>query len=129
LIVGQHVLVFCWPCAWQNRAIRGTTLVDTNCMHTLTRQQIIERLRAAGNTPASLRTLPAWAFEQFYAAEEGSIAWEPGYRRVISTVLDDLMFADDAAFALVEDDVARLINTLEHAQPTPDNDDDDDDEE
>ncbi len=95
-------------------------------MHTLTRQQLIERLRAVGDTPAALRALPAWAFEQFYAAEEGRIGLEPGYRRAISTALDDLMFADDATFALASDDITRLIRSLEHAQPTPDDDDDND---
>lgn len=96
-------------------------------METLTRQQIIDRLRAA-DSEAGLRALPAWAFEQFYAAEDGRLAFEPGYRHVIGTVLDDLMFGDDPAFALTPPDAARLIGVLERAEPRTDNDDDDDDD-
>jgi len=98
-------------------------------MQTLTRQQIIEQLHAAAATPELLRTLPAWAWDQFYAHEDEQIAFEPGYRAAISSVLDDLMFGDDAAFALTNDDVARLIRVLEHAQPaTHDEFDEDDDD-
>lgn len=101
--------------------------MNTNHMHTLTRQEIIARLRAA-NTPAAVHALPAWAFEQFYAWEEGKLALELGYRSVLSAVLDDVMFGDDPAFALTNDDVAQLIHRLEQAQLGTDDDDDEDED-
>jgi hypothetical protein len=93
----------------------------------LTRQQVIERLQHGPHEAA----LAAWAFDQFYAAEDGRISYEPGYQQVIGTVLDDLMFSDRDEFRLLNDDIARLIARLEQATPQPDDDDevwDDDDE-
>jgi hypothetical protein len=95
-------------------------------MHVLTRQTLIERLRATSAAAEALRQLPAWAFDQFYAEEEGKVAFEPGYRSVINSVLDDLMFGDETAFALTVDDVERLVHKLEHAQPADDDQLDDD---
>ena len=89
-------------------------------MPTLTRQTLIERLRAARAAPDVARQLPAWAFDQFYAEEEGTLEFEPGYRAIMQAVLDDLMFADSAAFALKDDDIERMIAALEGAQPTLD---------
>ncbi len=97
-------------------------------MQTLTRQILIEHLRAVHNEPALLRQLPGWAFDHFYAEEEGTLEFESGYRLIISSVLDDLMFGDEAAFALTTDDVERLIGKLEAATPTDDDLNDDDDE-
>lgn len=102
--------------------------VETIHMQTLTRQSLIQRLQAARNEPAMLQQLSGWAFDHFYAEEEGNLEFEPGYRATISSVLDDLMFGDEAAFALTTDDVARLIRKLETATPTDDDAEYDNDE-
>ena len=86
-------------------------------MQTLTRQKLLEHLRAACATPKGIRQLPGWAFDQFYAEEEGNAQFEQDYRIIIGSVLDDLMFGDEAAFALTKDDVERLIRKLEDATP------------
>lgn len=96
-------------------------------MQTLTRQILLEHLRAARATPGGIRQLPAWAFDQFYAVEEGKLELEQGYRGIISRTLDNLMFGDEAAFALTTDDVDQLIRKLEVATPQ-DHDEPDDDE-
>lgn len=98
-------------------------------MQTLTRHMLIEHLRAASTTPQALRQLPAWAFDQFYAAEEGRLQFESGYRSVIGAVLDDLMFGDEAAFALTTEDVEQLVHRLQRAAPADNESDDELDDE
>lgn len=95
-------------------------------MQLLTRQQVIDHLRGAQQSAADARQLAGWAFDQFYAEEEGSIEYEPGFRRAIGAVLDDLMFADDPQFRLSAADLQRLIDQLTDAQPQLDDLDDDD---
>ncbi len=92
-------------------------------MALLTRQQVIEHIETAGGGPASLAR---WAFDQFYAEEEGTIEFEPGYRHAIGAVLDELMFADEPRFALSEEALQALVGRLRAARPGSDDEDGDD---
>ncbi len=100
-------------------------------MDILTRQQVIEQLSAAAHggdeLSAGAGPLAAWAFDQFYAEEAGAIAFEPGYRRAIGAVLDDLMFSDQPGFHLSAPELRHMITRLEQAEPA-DADEEDDDE-
>jgi hypothetical protein len=98
-------------------------------MNQLTRQQVIDQLRVALRGELDNRQLAAWAFDQFYAIEEGGVEIEPGYRRMIGSVLDDLMFADQPGMALSSDDLTALIAQIEAATPVADEDDEDAEEE
>ena len=95
-------------------------------MTILTRQMLIDKLRAGADDSTPLAS---WAFDQFYAEEEGSISFEPGYRRVIGATLDDMMFSDQPGFALSADDLAQMIDRLEQATPVADESDDEDEDE
>jgi hypothetical protein len=97
-------------------------------MDTLTRQQLIERLQASAQGNAAPTQLSAWAFDQFYAEEAGTIEFEPGFHRPISTVLDDLMFGDQPGFHLSAAELQQMITHLEQATPTVDEEEDDDDD-
>jgi hypothetical protein len=83
-------------------------------MNVLTRQDIIAQLRGTKKGALTAQQLADWAFDQFYAEEEGAVQFEPGYRKVIAVVLDDLMFADTETFNLTADDVERMVQQLEH---------------
>lgn len=99
-------------------------------MTTLTRQELIDRLSAVSG-PKESQAIARWAFDQFYAEEAGEVEYEPGFRRVIATVLDDLMFGDAPGFELSQDDTRRLIEDLQRAEAVPDDaelDDEDDDD-
>lgn len=97
-------------------------------MNTLTRQQLIDQLQAAAQGTLASTQLSAWAFDQFYAEEAGTIEFEPGFRRPISTVLDDLMFGDQPGFHLSDADLQQMITHLDQATPTDDEGEDDDDD-
>lgn len=78
----------------------------------LLRSAVIEKLedRLAGQLDAS--GLAAWAFDSYYAIEQGTTTVEAGDADAIAAVLDDLMFADEPSFALDEADLRRLIARL-----------------
>lgn len=95
-------------------------------MTMLGRATIIALLQAVLAGTHDVAYLARWAFDQFYSEEEGRVAYEPGYRRVILRVLDDLMFGDDPQFQLDHAQVAGLVHTLETAQYHPNEDDDED---
>lgn len=97
-------------------------------MTQLTRQEVIDQLRAAIDGNIDSHSLAAWAFDQFYAIEEGTVAIEPGYKRPIGGVLDDLMFADQPEMALTPDDLRALIAQIERATPVEDEDEEDEDD-
>lgn len=99
-------------------------------MTILTRQQLIDQLHATTAGTQDAQQLARWAFDQFYAEEEGAIEYEAGFRRVISAVLDDLMFGDAPGFSLTASDARRMIEELQHAEAVPDDqlDDEDDDD-
>ena len=96
-------------------------------METLTRQQVIEQLRSVIDGTIEAHALSNWAFDQFYAEEEGTVEFEPGYRRAISAVLDDLMFGDQPGFYLTRPELNQMIQHLVNAEPIA-NDVDDDEE-
>jgi hypothetical protein len=89
-------------------------------MDLLTRQDVLAQLHAATEDGVDRQHLATWAFDQFYAEEAGTVQFEPGYRRVIRAVLDDLMFGDEESFHLTHTDVQRLIQQLERAVAQPD---------
>jgi hypothetical protein len=78
----------------------------------LTRNEIITRLedRLAGRISAE--ALAAWAFDRFYAVEQGNEEPELDAAEPIADALDELMFADDESFALGDADLRRLIALL-----------------
>jgi hypothetical protein len=59
--------------------------------------------------------LAGWAFDRFYAIDQGVELIETADADVIAATLDELMFADAAPFALTQGDVQRLIARLQHA--------------
>lgn len=97
-------------------------------MTRLTRQQLIERIESSDGS--DLDALARWAFDQFYAEEEGSVDFEPGYRHAIGAVLDELMFADEPSFRLGRGTLRALADGLRSAEPrsADENDEDDEDE-
>ena len=101
-------------------------------MTTLTRQHVIEQLQTLRQGHVNSAAASGWAFDQFYAEELGEIEFEPGYRRAIHAVLDELMFADQPGFHLAAADVDRLIQHLEQAeridQESEEDEDNDEDE-
>jgi hypothetical protein len=97
-------------------------------MRTLTRQQLIEQLQAAADGKIDPHALSSWAFDHFYAEEEGTVEFEPGYRRVIAAVLDDLIFGDQPGFYLTDVELKQMIQHVSSAEPVADdvNDDEED---
>lgn len=128
--------------AWQSTADCGTTYTiqqpstgATTSMTLLTRNILIDTLRTAlpqTDLPlesAASESLAAWAFDQFYAEEAGAVTFEPGYRRAIGGVLDDLMFSDQPGFGLTAEMIQQMISQLEQAVAVPDEVDDDESDE
>lgn len=95
-------------------------------MQVLTRQQLIEQLQAAAAGKTEAQQLSGWAFDHFYAEEEGTVEFEPGYRRVIAAVLDDLMFGDQPGFYLSDTELNQMIQHVLKAEPTANDVDEDD---
>lgn len=62
---------------------------------------------------ATHEQLTGWAFDRFYAIEQGEDEVEEADAEPIGAALDDLMFADDESFALDEADLRRLIARLQ----------------
>ncbi|WP_029214988.1 hypothetical protein [Kallotenue papyrolyticum] len=98
-------------------------------MHILDRQQIIDRISAVERGELTQAELAAWAFDQFYAEEAGALTFEPGYRRLIATTLDDLMFADHPDASLSPTELQHLRQALAAARPQLDEDEEEDDDE
>ncbi|GIV96922.1 MAG: hypothetical protein KatS3mg057_1579 [Herpetosiphonaceae bacterium] len=78
----------------------------------LTREAVIAKIeeRLAGRL--SDAQLAAWAFDQSYAYEVEEIDYEEGAEELIDEVLDELMFADDPAFQLDEEELRELQKLL-----------------
>ena len=72
------------------------------------RNQLEQYLAGALNA----EQLAGWAFDRFYALEQGAESVEAADAEVIAATLDELMFADAAPFALTAEDVQRLIARL-----------------
>ena len=79
----------------------------------LSRSAVIARLEDRLVGRIDDRELAAWAFDSYYALEQGTLTVDPGEVEPIADVLDDLMFADDPSFALDEADLRRLIARLQ----------------
>lgn len=79
----------------------------------LNRNDLIVRITERLDGRLSDRALAAWAFDCFYAIEQGEEEAEAGANDLIAEVLDELMFADDESFALDDADLKRLIARLE----------------
>ncbi len=82
----------------------------------LTREELkraIERFTAGR---LAIPSLAAWAFDQFYAAEEEELSYEAGFEETIAGVLDELMWSDSPPFGLTVDDAARLREYLDRAE-------------
>lgn len=62
---------------------------------------------------SSQEQLAGWAFDRFYAIEQGEEEVDEADAEPIGAALDDLMFADDESFALDEADLRRLIAGLQ----------------
>lgn len=78
----------------------------------ITRNDIITRIedRLAGRMSAE--ALAAWAFDRFYAIEQGDEEAEADAAERTADILDELMFADDESFALDDAGLRRLIVLL-----------------
>jgi hypothetical protein len=79
----------------------------------LTRSEIsaqIER-RLAGQLSAE--ALATWALDTFYALEQAELTVAEADTAPVAEVLDALMFADDARFALDDTEMQRLIARLQ----------------
>jgi hypothetical protein len=79
----------------------------------LERSEIIAQIeqRLAEQTSAAM--LAEWALDKFYALDQAQLAVAEADSGVIADVLDELMFADDARFALDEADLRRLLARLQ----------------
>ena len=89
-------------------------------MQVLSRRDVIEQLQATTQGQLDALRQAQWAFDQFYAEQEGRLEFEPSYRRAISMVLDDLMFGDEHPFRLTKADLQHLIQQLEQAEAEAD---------
>lgn len=77
------------------------------------RSDLIAKLedRLAGRSDDA--ALAAWAFDLFYELDQGQHEVVEADGGAIAAVLDELMFADDANFALDEADLRRLLVRLQ----------------
>jgi hypothetical protein len=78
----------------------------------LTREELRKAIEQflAGELGAS--ALATWAFDQFYAAEEAGLVYEPGSEQIIGEILDELMWADSTPFVLEVEAARRLHERL-----------------
>ncbi len=74
----------------------------------LARAELREQIDRFLRREIEARTLSGWAFDRFYAAEEGQILFEEGAAEQIGEVLDELMFSDSPPFEL-DDEHARAL--------------------
>jgi hypothetical protein len=81
----------------------------------ITRNDVITQLEQYLAGAISAEHLAGWAFDRFYAIDQGANSVEPADADVIADTFDELMFADAAPFALTPGDVQRLIARLQHA--------------
>jgi hypothetical protein len=77
------------------------------------RNEIIARIHERLCGQLSDAALAKWAFDRFYAIEQGEETVDVSDGDLIAAVLDELMFADEKSFALDDADLRRLIARLE----------------
>lgn len=80
----------------------------------VTRNDVLTQLDHYLAGAINAEQLAGWAFDRFYAIEQGVEMVEATDADVIADTLDELMFADAAPFALTPGDVQRLIARLQH---------------
>lgn len=78
----------------------------------LTREIVIERIEARLVGELSDAAMAAWAFDRFYAQELGVTRFEAGAEELIADILDILMFADEGAFRLKDEELRSLAARL-----------------
>jgi hypothetical protein len=77
------------------------------------RNDIITKINERLSGALSDAALAAWAFNLFYAIDQGQEMIGDGETAAVADALDALMFADDTSFALDEADLRRLIARIE----------------
>lgn len=80
----------------------------------LSRAEVGAQIQARRDGQVTDAALAAWAFKMFYDEDMGLLELEQDAEEEIREVLDTLMFADDATFAL---DDAALDELLKRIQP------------
>lgn len=83
----------------------------------LTRDMLRREIERFIGGSLSRGALAAWAFDQFYAAEEERIVYESSYEGVVDDVLDVLMWGDSPPFVLDAEAARQLIHRLAAGQP------------
>jgi hypothetical protein len=78
----------------------------------ITRGAIATRIEARLAGQLADAALAAWAFDRFYAAELGSEQFEAGAEQLIADALDALMFGDEPAARLDEEELRAVIAQL-----------------
>ena len=78
----------------------------------LTREELRQAIERFLDGELGASALATWAFDQFYAAEEAGLVYEPGSEEIIGEVLDELMWADSAPFVLEAAAARRLQERL-----------------
>jgi hypothetical protein len=79
----------------------------------LARSEIIAQIEQRLAEKTSAAALAEWALDTFYALDQARLTVTEADATVIADVLDELMFADDARFALDESDLQRLLARLQ----------------
>jgi hypothetical protein len=79
----------------------------------LYRNDVMAKINERISGTISDAALAAWAFDRFYAIDQGEDAVDADSSDAIADVLDELMFADEEPFALDDADLRRLIARLE----------------
>jgi len=77
------------------------------------REDVIRTIEEFLAGRSSAETLAGWAFDRFYAIEQGTEQVDEADAEAIGAALDDLMFADEESFALDDADLRRLIARLQ----------------
>ncbi len=78
----------------------------------LTRMEVWEQVERYLAGSLTRNTLAAWAFKQFADQEEELLVYEPGHEELIAEMLDELMWADAAPFALDFSTAQTLVERL-----------------
>jgi hypothetical protein len=79
----------------------------------LGREEVAAKLRERLAGRLDAKALAAWAYARFYEEEMEELSLEPDADDLLREVLDELMFADDEAFALDDDALQALLKRLQ----------------
>lgn len=75
--------------------------------------QVADQIKARLAGQIDYAALAGWAFDRFYQLELGEEVVAEEEADLIADVLDTLMFADEPAFRLTEEELRALIAQLE----------------